>query len=155
MNKLLCFLFCLVLLIQFDHFDIKVIDHQRKIKQVTVMGEVEQPQTLSIPLKMTNQDILKMVVLREQADVSSINLLYIPKHKDVLVIPKKKPEGKISINQANIEQLLTIHGIGEKLAKEIVQYRDEHGYFQVLEDLLHVPGIKQKKFDTIVDDISL
>lgn len=47
----------------------------------------------------------------------------------------------ININSAPVEKLRELSGIGEKKAKAIVSYREKHGNFASLDDLLEVKGI--------------
>ncbi|WP_448548677.1 ComEA family DNA-binding protein [Thalassotalea fusca] len=49
--------------------------------------------------------------------------------------------GLISLNQANVEQLSMLKGIGAKKAMAIIAYREEFGEFKTLEGLLNVKGI--------------
>jgi len=56
---------------------------------------------------------------------------------------------KININTASIEELITLPGIGEKTAKKIVFYRNNHGKFHTINDLINVSGIGEKKLDKI------
>lgn len=62
--------------------------------------------------------------------------------------------GKIDINTASKEQLKTLRGIGDARADDIIRYRQEHGRFQKIEDIMKVPGIKDSAFEKIKDDIS-
>ena len=55
----------------------------------------------------------------------------------------------LDINTATVEQLKQLPGIGEKIAERIVKYREEHGYFKKVEDLLNVEGIGEKKLEAI------
>jgi len=48
---------------------------------------------------------------------------------------------KIEINSATAEQLQEIPGIGPTLAARIINFREEHGRFERVEDLLNVEGI--------------
>lgn len=60
------------------------------------------------------------------------------------------PDGKIDVNQADAVDLTLIPGIGDVLAQRIVDYREEYGPFQSLEELSNVEGIGQKKLEEIM-----
>ena len=51
---------------------------------------------------------------------------------------------KVSINNASVEQLETLKGIGHKKAQAIVKYRQQIGQFVEVEQLLNVKGIGEK-----------
>ena len=69
--------------------------------------------------------------------------------------PVTVPVGKININTATKEQLMTLEGIGEVLAQNIIDYRTEHGPFRKIADLLLVKGIGEHRLDAIIDDITI
>ena len=52
----------------------------------------------------------------------------------------------VNINTATADQLQALAGIGPSIAKRIVEYRQQHGGFEQVEDLLLVRGIGEKKF---------
>jgi len=52
----------------------------------------------------------------------------------------------ININNATLEDLMLIPGIGESTASQIIQFRETSGNFCTLEDLMKIRGIKEKKF---------
>ena len=58
-------------------------------------------------------------------------------------------DGKININTASVEELMTISGIGEAKAKSIVSYREKHGYFRTIDSIMEVSGIGQSLFEQI------
>ena len=59
----------------------------------------------------------------------------------------------IDINTADTETLEKLDGIGEALAERIRDYRETHGGFGVIEEIMNVPGISESKFEDIKDDI--
>lgn len=61
--------------------------------------------------------------------------------------------GKVNLNAATKEQLMTLTGIGEAKAIAIIAYREEKGKFQKPEDLMNIPGIKEGVFDKIKSQI--
>lgn len=62
---------------------------------------------------------------------------------------------KININKASIEELADLKGVGPALAGRIAEYRSRKGLFVSIEDLKNVPGIGDKLFSKIKDDVSL
>lgn len=61
----------------------------------------------------------------------------------------------ININSANISEFISLPGIGEKTAAEIINYRNTHGAFKKIEDLLKIKGIGRAKFDKIKNRITI
>ncbi len=72
---------------------------------------------------------------------------------------ERKDDGErfavININTADKETLCEIDGIGEATAGEILKYRDEHGAFSEIDELLNVKGIGEKTLENIRDRITL
>ncbi len=64
-------------------------------------------------------------------------------------------DGLVNINTASKEQLCEIPGIGESRADSIISYRQEHGKFNSIEDIMQVSGIKEKYFTKIKDYITI
>ena len=62
---------------------------------------------------------------------------------------------KVSINNATLEELMTLPGIGEAKAKEIINYREEKGEFTDINQLKEVKGIGDTLFESIKDNITL
>lgn len=63
--------------------------------------------------------------------------------------PSASSRAPVDLNEANAEQLTAVPGIGETLAARIVAFREEHGPFRRVEDLLKVRGIGEKSFQKL------
>lgn len=104
--------------------------------------------------------------IQENADISKLNLALKLNDSDKIDVPIKKEESsensdfqedieennKININEAGVEELKTLTGIGESTAKKIIDYRNKNK-FESIEDIMNVPGIGESKFNNIKDDI--
>lgn len=63
--------------------------------------------------------------------------------------------GLINLNEANMEELITLTGIGESRAKAIITYREEQGPFLSPEELMAVPGIGPAILAGIIDEVEI
>lgn len=105
---------------------------------------------------------------REDAQKEALNLaekvvdgerIYIPSQVEVSPTESEgvpfEGEKKIHLNQASKEELMKLQGVGEAKAEAILQYRQEHGGFQKVEDILNVSGIGEKLFEKIQEEIEI
>ena len=63
--------------------------------------------------------------------------------------------GLVNINTATVDQLDALPCIGPVIAKSIVTYREQHGPFQHIEDIMNVSDIGNATFDCISNDITV
>lgn len=61
----------------------------------------------------------------------------------------------VNINTASLEQLTALPGIGEGYARNIIDYREEMGRFETVEELLNVEGIGISRLEAILDYITV
>jgi competence protein ComEA len=145
----------------------KVLDtkEQKKIIIIDVKGAVFKEGVY----EMKEGDRVKEAVekaggLLPDADGKKVNLAQMVQDQMLLYVPNKnepvqegatfsKSEGKVQINTASKEQLEKITGIGSRKAESILKYREEHGPFQKIEDLLEIDGIGAKSLEKIKDQI--
>jgi competence protein ComEA len=59
------------------------------------------------------------------------------------------PARPIDLNRAGADELTSVPGIGKTLAQRIVEFREQHGPFKRVEDLMKVKGIGEKSFEKI------
>lgn len=111
-----------------------------------------------------------------EADLSQINLAYILEDGQKIYIPNKnekisqyitknkgnnennntdKEDKKVNINTANQSELDELPGIGPSTAQKIIEYREENGNFETIEDVQNVKGIGDAKFEEIKDKITV
>ena len=67
----------------------------------------------------------------------------------VMAIPsysQDTPAKKININSASVRELQNLPQIGAAVAQRIVDYREKHGKFNKIEEIMKVKGIGEKTF---------
>ena len=55
----------------------------------------------------------------------------------------------MNINEASKKDLEVLPGIGDEMAKRIIEYRNENGKFSKIEDLQNIKGIGEAKFSNL------
>ena len=123
--------------------------------QVEVIGEINNPGIYELKYGSNFNDLLQIIKLKENADISSYSLQSILYNNQLINIPSIKQIKLISINNASISELITLPGIGEKTAKSIIDYRENISSFLSLEDLKLVKGIGESKYEKIKEYICL
>lgn len=63
--------------------------------------------------------------------------------------------GLININTAALADLDKLPGIGEATARDIIAYRESNGPFKTIQDIMKVPRIKESRFASIKDFITV
>ena len=60
-----------------------------------------------------------------------------------------KTAAPVDVNRATVDELVAVPGIGEALAKRIVEFRSKNGPFERVDDLLKVRGIGEKSLEKL------
>ena len=97
--------------------------------------------------------LLFVGVMIGRSDRSEFTNLSLHNHKLTTVPVDNSGTNKLDINSATAEDFSQLEGIGEVIADRIVQYRQKHGPFDSIYDLLKVEGIGEGKFGKIQDYI--
>ena len=147
-----------------------------KLLYVYVCGEIKNPGVYTLPEGSRVCDLFEIAGgLTKNAAMEYWNqarplvdgeMLYVPNREEVKDLPKQETQtgnagqdtdktGKVNINTASKEVLMTLPGIGEAKAMAILLYRQEHGAFSSIEELMQVEGIKEAVFSKVKDYIEI
>ena len=99
----------------------------------------------------------------EHADLEAVNQAEILEDEMQLTIPTKQggkegeeaKDGKVNLNTATKEELMSLSGVGEAKADSIIRYREQQGQFRRIEDIMLISGIKEGLFQKIKDFIKV
>jgi len=144
---------------------------------IHITGAVKNPGVYQ--LKSTDRivDAVKIAGgATEEANLDLINLAALLKDGQKIIVPYKiysetgeeintntynnaesmysssaSTSAKININTANATMLQALSGIGPVLSERIIEYRNQNGFFGVIDDIKDVSGIGEKKFEGIKD----
>lgn len=137
-----CLIFLLFYGMHLEKQDNKVlVNEKNKAITVTFEGAVGKEGIYTFEDVITVEEALKKVGLKEDARIVDLNLKAMIQNKMVVYVPFEK-EGLISLNQASLEEIDTVPGIGPKKANAIIEARP----YTCLEDLLKVKGIGEKSY---------
>lgn len=129
---------------------------------VHVCGAVQQEGVYELPAGSRYEQAIQAAGgFSELADRSALNLAAVVSDgEQIRVLTKEEAQacrasaeetsdGRVNINTASREELMTLPGIGEARAEAIIAYREEHGEFQNIEDIMQVSGIKEGAFEKL------
>lgn len=162
---------------------IEVIEDE-EVSEVTVeiKGSIRSPGVYTLPLNSRVVDLVELAEgFTEDAYIDQLNqaqkledqmMIYVYNRQayesmieqgitsnEVPVNPLNEDQHTslelVNINTDNIQELLSLPGIGPKKAEAIQAYRRENGDFKQIEDLMEVTGIGQKTFDNLKELITV
>ena len=149
----------------------EVLQKETQPGYVYVCGAVLHPGVYPIRENMRVFEAIELAGgFSENADQSWLNQadyvadgqkLYVFSKEETQLLSEEDPEeeisgeddGKVNINTADKNTLMSLPGIGEAKAEAIISYRREHGLFQSIEEIQKIPGIKQAVYSKIEDKI--
>ena len=138
---------------------------------VYVCGSVKKPGVYELP---EDARIVSAIALAggftKSASAEGVNQAERIKDGQQIYVPSKKEAGngtssqagvsgaqdkRVNLNSASREELMTLTGIGEAKASDIISYREENGGFEKPEDIMKIRGIKQGIYRKIKDMITV
>ncbi|CED93186.1 Competence protein ComEA [Romboutsia ilealis] len=156
---------------------IKIENTNKKTITVFISGEVKNPGVVAIDAEKRLSDAVnELGGTTENADLNKVNLAMKLKDESHYIIPKigdnseshnketfenniendlNNKNNLININAASIQELDALPGVGEATANKIVNYREEKGKFNSIEEIKNVNGIGDKKYEELKTLISI
>jgi competence protein ComEA len=143
---------------------------------VYICGHVRNPGVYEIDARARVSDLLDLCGgARDSACLEAVNLAKKITDGERVYIPSEEEAGEsgmhpstwdwsagsgdmgylININQASVEELKQLPGIGDQIAKNILDHRQKYGPFQSKEELKNVNGIGEKKYERVKGLISI
>jgi len=130
---------------------------------VHVVGAVAKPGVVSLPASSRVQDALVLAGgALEEAELAGVNLarvvfdgeqIVVPRQGEPVVSASAEGSGPISLSRADQATLETLPRIGPATAERIIAWREEHGPFQSVEDLLAISGIGPATLEGLADRV--
>lgn len=138
---------------------------------VQIEGAVRHPGVYEVPEGTRLFELLERAGgARDDADLRGLNLVAPLYDGQKITIPASSPSGEVqtgsfssppplgtslvNVNTASQKELESLPGIGEVIAQRIIEYRETHGPFTTVEDLLKVKGIGPKKLEKLRDRVT-
>jgi competence protein ComEA len=122
---------------------------------VHVAGEVHSPGVFTLDAGARVNDALYLAGgATAYADLTRVNLAAVLSDEMQIIIPAEGEElpqaaarsgitadGRVNINHATAAELQTLSGIGQVRAQSIIDFRETHGSFASVDELIHISGI--------------
>ena len=125
--------------------DISVINLSKKIQDEMVIIIYSKEEVSNFEKTKEKEKIVQSNCIQKEENAL----------KNDACITNQTVQGKISINTATQQELMTLPGIGESKAKDILSYREKNGPFQKIEDIMNISGIGESLFVKIKEDITV
>jgi competence protein ComEA len=136
---------------------------------IHVAGEVTRPGLVVVPAGARIADVIVAAGgATSVADLSLVNLAAGVADGAQVVVPRfgasaapvhraaaAEPDSTVHVNSADLDDLMRLPGIGPVTARQILDYRTANGPFQVVEDLLDVPGIGEGKLASLREGVAI
>ena len=121
--------------------------------EVYLSGAVASEGIYTFSQDSTLKDVLQGAgAVVEGVDGIKIKLRVLDPSEDPFA--EEEQETKINVNTASAAELDLLEGIGPVKAQAIIDYRNEHGFFRTVDELINVPGIGPATLEAIRDQVT-
>ncbi len=131
---------------------------------VHVAGAVQKPGVYTLWEGQRVEDAVNLAGLSENADVDALNRAALVSDGQKIIVPAvgeaevaetSAESALVDLNQADLQQLMTLPGIGQVKAQAILDYRAQQGLFKNIEQVQQVNGIGAATFAQIKNKIKI
>lgn len=142
------------------------IEEEESLVYVYVCGQVVSPGVYELSEDARVKDAIEVAGgMTEAAALTYLNQaehlkdgqkIYVPTSEEIEREEQASAaDGKVNLNTAQLQELMTLSGVGESKAQAIIQYRETQGAFTSIEDIMKIDGIKEGVFNRIKDKIKV
>jgi len=149
--------------------DIEHVEYEPTLFIVHIVGAVNEPGVFAVPEGSRIDDVVRLAGgYTEEADLTLINLAAFVHDAMQIIVPKFGEEvfetdtatnpssgvtspsnGLVNINTANSTELQTLPGVGRVTAENIINFRETHGRFSSVDELINVSQIGPATLDRL------
>ena len=125
-----------------------VTTKEELVEKIEACPEVPYPNDACVCVEDTN-------IYDQNVNADSDNSVFQDSNESVASSEVTSGTSKVSLNQASLEELMTLTGIGEVKAQAIISYREANGGFKSIDELKNVNGIGDSIFEKIKDQLTI
>lgn len=106
---------------------------------------------------LKDADVVRILTKKQAKRLKKENAVQEAEDESVPFVSEEvsKKDDTVNINSAGKEELMSLKGIGESKAEAIIAYREEHGSFKSIEEIMEISGIKEGTFNKIKSKITI
>lgn len=138
-------------------YNARVID---AIKEAGGMLEEANTRFINLSKALNDGDVVMVYSNNEINEAKKDNIVYIEtpcvceEVKNDACYKEETKDGKVNINNASLDELKKLDGIGDAKAKAIIEYRNNNSKFKTIEDIKKVDGISESLYNKIKENIT-
>lgn len=135
------------------------LNDKRNLISVYVGGEVVNPGNYSLKEGARVGDAIEAAGGFTERANQKINIAFTLRDGEKVIVADKSQapnagiDYTVNINTATESELMSLDGVGEKMAQRIILYRQKTGGFSSREEIMEIPGIGEKLYENIKDVI--
>lgn len=128
-------------------------EKSKSLSYVILEGEFLKNGKYEYEGQKTIQNLIDEIGVSSKANLQSVCADKIIEDESRVYLPAIN-DNAVSLNHASKEELMTLHGVGEKTASKIMDYRQQQP-FETIEDIMNISGIGEKTYLKLRENLCL